>query len=46
MKVVVRLILALILIGLVGGAGFLAYGNIEAPTQRVEIVIPNDRFNE
>ena len=46
MKVVARLIVALILIGLIGGAGFLAYGDIEAPTERVEIVIPNDRFNE
>jgi hypothetical protein len=46
MKVLARLIVVLILVALVGGAGFLAYGDIEAPMERIEIVIPNDRFNE
>ena len=36
--------LALIAVGLGGGAVFLATWDIPAPSQTVEKVIPNDRF--
>ena len=46
MKIVIRLVLVLIVLGLVGGAAFLAFVDTPTPRKSVEIVIPNDRFKE
>ena len=46
MNIVVRLVLVLILLGLIGGAAYLAFVDTEAPRRSVEIVIPNERFKE
>ncbi len=46
MKIVIRLFLVLIVLGLAGGAGYLAFVDTAAPRKSVEIVIPNDRFKE
>ena len=44
MKKVYLVFLLMLSIGLVAGAVFIATWDIPAPTQRVEKVVPNDRF--
>ena len=44
MKILIRLVLVLIVLGLAGGAGYLAFVDTHAPRKDVEIVVPNDRF--
>ena len=44
MKFVSRVLVALVLTVVVGGAAFLATWDPPAPTARVERVIPNERF--
>ena len=44
MKKIYLVFLLMLSIGLVAGAVFIATWDIPAPTQRVEKVVPNDRF--
>jgi hypothetical protein len=44
MSKLVRVLLALLILALVGGAIFLITWDIPAPTGRIEKPIPNDRF--
>ena len=39
-----KIIVALVVVVLVGGAAFLATWDIPAPDQKIEKVIPDDRF--
>ncbi len=40
----VGFVFILLVIGLIGGAGFLATWDIPAPTENVEVVLPDDQF--
>jgi hypothetical protein len=41
---VLKIVVALIVVVLIGGAAFLATWDIPAPNQQIEKVIPDDRF--
>lgn len=42
----VGFVFILLFIGLIGGAGFLATWDIPAPSETVEAVLPDDRFEK
>ncbi len=44
MRMLVRLILLFVVVLVAGGAVFLANWEIPAPVERIEKIIPNDRF--
>ena len=44
MGIVVKILAALVVLILIGGAAFLAVWEIPAPQKPVEKVLPNDRF--
>jgi hypothetical protein len=44
MSIISRVLLVLVVVGLLGGAAFLATWEIPPPSATVKKVIPNDRF--
>lgn len=46
MSTIVRFVIIILALMIVAGIGYLATGELPAPTSPVEKVIPNDRFPE